>query len=233
MLVRKGGIGLSKIEEFENRVIQQGMNDDDFAEFQKLLKRVRGNFLKRQHCYTTAIQLQPENTEQGIKLINYGLANFEDGWFSTYNSYLFLGQIYETSGNYIKAYESYLKAQNVLDVDKNAYREELSIKLLWMCLHIDSFRYSAELEEYYLYCQKTDEFSKAFVNWQFRMAVATIVIALHYGRDAEAKQAYVQAINICKPNYVGKLQDILQKNRYKESLKTTPESLDFLTEINL
>ena len=41
---------MGKIDEFEKRLIEQGMNDEDFVEYQKMLKRVRGNFLKRQHC---------------------------------------------------------------------------------------------------------------------------------------------------------------------------------------
>ena len=75
---------MSKIDELEQKIIKQGMTDENFAEYQKILKRVRGNFLKRQHCYTTAIQFLPEHADQAIKLILYGLENFEDGWFSTY-----------------------------------------------------------------------------------------------------------------------------------------------------
>ena len=47
---------MGKIDDFEQKLIKQGMTDEDFLEYEKLLKRVRGNFLKRQHCYTTAIQ---------------------------------------------------------------------------------------------------------------------------------------------------------------------------------
>ena len=68
---------MSKIDEFERKIIKQGMTDEDFAEYQKLLKRVRGNFLKRQHCYTTAIQFPTKYADQAIKLIRYGLENFE------------------------------------------------------------------------------------------------------------------------------------------------------------
>lgn len=57
---------MGKIDEFEQRIIQQGMTDDDFAEYEKLLKRVRGNFSKRQHCYTTAIQFPRKYAEQAV-----------------------------------------------------------------------------------------------------------------------------------------------------------------------
>ena len=94
---------MSKIDEFEQKIIKHGMTDEDFLEYGKLLKRVRGNLLKRQHCYTTAIQFSDEYAEQAVKLIQYGLENFEDGWFSTYTSYLYIGHIYEKARN--SAYE--------------------------------------------------------------------------------------------------------------------------------
>ena len=56
---------MSKIDEFEQKIIKHGMTDEDFLEYGKLLKRVRGNLLKRQHCYTTAIQFSDEYAEQG------------------------------------------------------------------------------------------------------------------------------------------------------------------------
>ena len=31
---------MSKIDEFEQKIIKQGMTDEDFAEYQKLLKRM-------------------------------------------------------------------------------------------------------------------------------------------------------------------------------------------------
>ena len=90
---------MSKIDEFEQKIIKHGMTDEDFLEYGKLLKRVRGNLLKRQHCYTTAIQFSDEYAEQAVKLIQYGLENFEDGWFSTYTSYLYIGHIYKQFRN--------------------------------------------------------------------------------------------------------------------------------------
>ena len=34
---------MSKIDEFEQKIIKHGMTDEDFLEYGKLLKRVRGN----------------------------------------------------------------------------------------------------------------------------------------------------------------------------------------------
>ena len=224
---------MSKIDEFEKRIIEQGMNDEDFVEYEKLLKRVRDNFLKRQHCYTTAIRFSDEYAEQAVKLIYYGLEKFEDGWFSTYTSYLHIGHIYEKTRNYQKAYDSFLLAKEALGSERTTYIQELSKELLWMKLHIDSFSYSTELEDYYLCYLKSEGLSKSFVNSEFRVAVAKIIISLHYGKTDEAKQSLEIAKEICQPNYKGKLFNLLSRHNYVESLKSTPEVIEFLNSIKI
>ncbi len=209
------------------------MTEEDFSEYEKLLKKIRGNFLKRQHCYTTAIQFPPEYADQAVRLIQYGLENFEDGWFSTYTSYLFIGHIYEKSGNYPKAFDAYLSAKAALGPEQQGYAEELSKDLLWMKLHIDFFQYSKELEDYFLYYEKTDAFSKSFINSEFRLTVAGIVIALHYGKTDEAKQLLERAKQISKPDYIGNLKDTLTKHQYHETLNQTPESIEFIQNVKI
>ncbi len=224
---------MGKIDDFEKKLISRGMTDEDFIEYEKLLKRVRGNFSKRQHCYTTAIQFPGKSAEQAVKLIQYGLDNFEDGWFSTYTSYLFMGRIYEGINEYQKAFDAYLMAKDALGTDHGGYVAELSKDLLWMKLHIDSFRYSPELEEYLAMYEKTNDFSKAFINSEFKYIVANIVIFLHAGKTEEAKQYHEKAVELCKPNYVGRLYDLLLKNHYRDALKATPESIAFVKQLKL
>ncbi|MBQ8795717.1 MAG: hypothetical protein IJZ54_04775 [Clostridia bacterium] len=224
---------MGKIDDFEHKLINQGMTDEDFFEYEKLLKRVRGNFLKRQHCYTTAIQFPRQYAEQAVKLIQYGLENFEDDWFSTYTSYLHIGHIYEGTSDYQKAFEAYLLAKEALGSDHPEYVEELSKDLMWMKLHMDSFKYSVELEEFLSCYEKTNNFSKSFVNAEFKVAVANIVISMHYGKLDEAKGYLEKAKEMCKPNYVGKLYDILARHKYYESLNTTSEALDFVRRLKI
>ena len=224
---------MSKIDEFERKIIKQGMTDEDFAEYQKLLKRVRGNFLKRQHCYTTAIQFPTKYADQAIKLIRYGLENFEDSWFSTYTSYLYIGHIYKKTSDFQNAFASYQMAKESLGTDHPEYVKEISKDLMWMKLHIDSFCYSQELENYYSCYVTTDGFSKLSIENEFRLAIATLVIALHHGNTAEAKEALDKAKEISKPDYLGKLYNILARHNYKESFKTTREAEDFIKNIKI
>lgn len=224
---------MGKIDEFEKRIIEQGMRDEDFIEYEKLLKRVNGNFLKRQHCYTTAIQFPDKYSEQAVRLIKYGLESFSDGWFSAYSSYFCIGQIYERTGEWQRAYEAFLLAKEALGEDKSSYLQELSKELMWMKMHIDSFCYSEELEDYFLCFSRSDEFSKAFLSSEFRMAVVNIIISLHYGKKEEAKKSLEEAKKMCKTDYKGSLFDLLKRHRYTETLKTTPEVIDFLNSVKI
>ena len=221
------------IDELEQKFIKKGMTDEDFAEYQKMLKRVRGNFLKRQHCYTTAIQFLPKHADQAIKLIRYGLENFEDDWFSTYTSYLYIGHIYEKISDYKNAFASYQMAKESLGTEHPEYIKEISKDLMWMKLHIDSFCYSQELENYYSCYLTTGDFSKSFIENEFRLAIANLVIALHYGNKAEAKEALDKARKISKPNYSGKLYNLLARHNYKESFETTREAKNFIKNIKI
>lgn len=224
---------MGKIDDFEQKLINQGMTDEDFIEYEKLLKRVRGNFLKRQHCYTTAIQFPRQYAEQAVKLIQYGLDSFEDDWFTTYTSYLHMGHIYEGIGNYQKAFDAYLLAKESLGLDHPEYVGALSKDLMWMKLHVDSFKYSLELEEYLSSYEKTSNFSKSFVNAEFKVDIAKIVISMYHRRTDEAKRFLKKARDICKPQYIGKLYNILARHKYTESLDTTPEAIAFVQQLKL
>lgn len=220
---------MSKIGDFENRIIKFGIQEGDLDEYARLLKFVHGDNLKQQHCYSTALRFPPEHVEQAVGLICYGLQNFENNWFSAYMSYLSMGSIYEKAENYLKAHEAYLSAIEALGDEHCTYYENvLSVRLLRTRLYIDDFRYSEEAEAYYLAFQKSNEFSKSFLAQDFQCRIAEIVIFTHYGKTAEAKEALEAALEMCRPGFKGKLYNILQKHRYFESLLLTPEVTEFL-----
>jgi len=225
---------MGKIDDFEKKLINDGINDENLTEYKQMLKRVPGNFLKRQHCYTTAIQFSAEYAEQAIALIQYGLEAFEDGWFTTYTSHVYIGHIYEGIGDYQKAYDSYTQARSVLGSDHPEYYAELAKEIMWMRLHIDSFNYSEELENLLdLYKQFSDDFDKAILNNEFKITVASIVVSVNHGRIDEAKHYLESARNMCRPGYIGRLYNILKRHNYEEDLKATRESVAFVKRLKI
>ena len=62
---------MSKIDEFEQKIIKTGFTEEDLKEYEKLLTRVRDNFLKRQHCYSTAMQFPVEHTEDNWMMYSW------------------------------------------------------------------------------------------------------------------------------------------------------------------
>ena len=219
---------MTKIEEFENRIINTGLSDGDFAEYERLLRRVHDNFLKLQHCYITAIKFPENRADSAVALIEWGLDRFPSTWFPTYSALNYIGRIRERNGQYRLAYEAYLHAADVLGEDQLSYSQTLAGSLMWMLLHIDNFTYSSQLEDYYNAFNCIDNFQKAFVNNEFRLYVAETVIFLHYGKSTEAREAYENAIKRSKTGFVSRIQNVLDRHNVKDVLRNTPECRLFL-----
>ena len=225
---------MTKIEEFENRIINSGLTDEDIQEYEKLLRRVRSNFNRRQHCWNTAASFPPRRAEEAVSLIRWGLEQYPDSWYSTYMSYYMIGQIYERSGKWQAAHDAYLLANNALGEEQTAYRETLSGDLLWTLLHIDGFQYSDKLRAYYDSFRRIDDFRAAFVNCAFRLAVAELVIALHDGDSKTAKKAYEEAMTMAKPGFISRIQGVLDRHRVTDRLTAnTRECAQFLKSVRL
>ncbi len=224
---------MTKIEAYENKLIKEGMPKEAYAEYETLLKRVRGNFLRLQHCYTTAVQFPIKRSQEGIDLIQWALEKFPDTWFPTYSAYYNMGIIHERCRNYLAAYEAYQKAVDVLRNDQISYQRTISGNLMWMLLHVDDFKYSEQLEKYYTLFSEIDDFEKAFINNEFRIAVAEIVFYSYKGITDKAATALERALRLSNPDIVSRIHGILDKHRVKDRLKNTPECAAFLKTVKL
>ena len=224
---------MTKIEAYENKLIKEGMPKEAYAEYETLLKRVRGNFLRLQHCYTTAVQFPIKRSQEGIDLIQWALEKFPDTWFPTYSAYYNMGSIHERCSNYPAAYEAYRKAADVLSNDQISYQRTIAGNLMWMLLHVDGFKYSEQLEKYYTLFSEIDDIEKAFINNEFRIAVAEIVIYSYKGITDKAAAALERALRLSNPDIVSRIQGILDKHRVKDRLKNTPECAAFLKTVKL
>lgn len=222
---------MSKTEALEKRMIARGMQEDDFAEFQQLIRRVPGNFLKMQHCYTTAIQFPAENNAQAIRLIQYGLDHFPDSWSSSYMAYLAMGHIWTGAEAYQHAHRAYTMALQAVPAEQQTHQAEAAIHRLWARLHMDGFAYSRELEDDYRTGCGGDGFFKAFVHVDFKLTIAALVIARHYHQQEDAWKAYGHAMEMCAPDYRGDAYDTLKRHRYEEELKATPQALQYLRDM--
>ena len=223
---------MSKIEELKKKIIQEGMTDEDFEQFKVLLRRTPGDFLKNQHCYTTAVSLSKENADQAIRLIEYGLETFsDDDLLGKQRAYTCLADVYYKINQYNKAYSSLKKAQGVAATEGNRLYVSCEMDMLWMKMHVDSFEYSEELEVLYSSCQKECEFTKALLNNQFKMTVAEIIIMLHHGRKNQAVDLYNKAVEMTDSEYKGALAGVLKKHKASESLDITEQAFEYLKSI--
>ncbi|MCR5781775.1 MAG: hypothetical protein K6G90_03455 [Clostridia bacterium] len=224
---------MTVIEEFENELIKNGLTTENLAGYEKLLKRVRGNDMRLEHCCITALRFPLNRSEDALSLIKWGLEKYPpDSWFAAYRVYYTEGMICERCGRYQSAYEAYSKAYNALSDEQAAYRRATAGDLLWMRLHIDGFGYSEELERYYDLFRETDDIQKSFINNEFRLCVARIVIFRHKEMTEEARRSYEKALMLCGPDAVSRMKDILDKHGAEDVLTVTPECSAFLKSVN-
>jgi tetratricopeptide (TPR) repeat protein len=144
-----------------------------------------------------------------------------------------MGIIHERCSNYPAAYEAYRKAADVLSNDQISYQRTIAGNLMWMLLHVDGFKYSEQLEKYYALFSEIDDIEKAFINNEFRIAVAEIVIYSYKGITDKAAAALERALRLSNPDIVSRIQGILDKHRVKDRLKNTPECAAFLKTVKL
>lgn len=218
----------TKIELFEEKLIEEGLTDDKLKEYEKLLKRSRDDWNRIQHCAFTAYKFPIERINKSEKLIKFGINKYGSNKECVIYAYTTLGAIYERTGYYQKAYEIYV----LIFPNIKCFRENFPWCLLNMKMHIDNFKYSEELERYYELCLAENDFSKAFLNHMFTLVLAEYIIADYYGNSEDKSKAYDTICEMIEPGYKGALYKCLKKHKYEERLKITKEGIAFLDRIS-
>ena len=219
------------IEEFENDLVQTGASEEDLQTYGRFLKRVRSNYNRLQHCWLTAYRFPADRAEEAVRLIQWGLENYLDDWFSTYSAHLYIGYILQRSGQAQRAYEAFQEAGRALGDGHDGYRTSLSGELMWSRLQADSYAYSEELEEYYNRFLQNDEFSLAFLRNDFRLTVTRIVICLHHGDLTAAAEARRYVRQLMGDERKSRIQSTLDRHRIKETLELPEGCKAFLNSL--
>ena len=217
-----------KISEIENIIEQGNFSEKIFADFQTALKRVPKK-LRCQHCYTMAYHLKEKRPQDGVRLIQFGLANYESDWVDQMRAYQNLGGIYETCGDYPSAKTAYEQAlAAVPDEQKEDYLPSLSMNALRAELHCSAFSYSEYLDELYQAVVQADEFQAAFRSFSFYRAIAELIIAKEQGDLEMQKQAYNAAMLAMDGDRVTGMDLLLRRHRYKDDARATKQAIAFL-----
>ena len=217
-----------KISEIESKMEQGYFSEQLFAEFQTALKRVPKK-LRCQHCYTTAYYLKDKRPKDGIRLIQFGLENYESDWVDQMRAHQNLGGIYESCKDYPSAKSAYEQAlATVPDDFKNDYLPDLSMDILRAELHCSGFAYSEYLGELYQAVMQADEFEAEFRSFSFYRAIAELIIAKKNGDLAMQKQAYHAAMLALDGDRVTGMDWLLRRHKYVDDARATKQAIDFL-----
>lgn len=214
----------TKIELFEENLIAEGLNDDNLQEYEKLLRRAGNDWNRIQHCFITAYHFPVERTGDSVKLIEFGISKYGSKQEDIIPAYEMLGTIYERSGLYQKAYDLYVE----IFPNIGNFRGSFPWCLLDTKIHVDNFKYSDDMKQYYDLCLKENDFSRSFLQHQFILKLAEYIIADH-NNDLDDKSNAYDAINeMIEPEYRGLLYKHLKKHSYEEKLRISKECRKFL-----
>lgn len=214
----------TKIQLFEDRLIQEGVTDEALLEFETLLKHLGDDWNRIQHCFITAYRFPVSRLDEAVKLIEFGIDRFKNSESGIVCSYQALGSIYEEAGLYQKAYDIYVPLYSRIGNHKGNF----PWCLLKMKLHIDHFEYSKEMEEYFQLCSKEDIISKSFLINKLLLAIADFIIAHNRGDKERMQENYDAICEMIEPGHKGPLNNVLKKHRYDERLRISDECWSFL-----
>ena len=220
-----------KIAEIETKIMSGKCSEEMFDLFETALKHVSKNN-RCQHCYTTAASMPLRFHKQAISLIQYGLTEHCDSWIDRMRSYHNMAIILEMCGDYIGAMQSYRKALESIESNKQSdYHSEYAAHMMRMEMHINNFEYTDKLESLYNVAINADEFSRAFQKKAFYLLLAEIIIFIKRNDLVNAYRAFVSANDMLRPSFVGPLTLLLKRKGYIESVGATKHALAFLRKV--
>ena len=214
----------TKIELFEERLLKEGVTDDNLREYEKLLKRTGNDWNRIQHCFRTAYEFPVKQLSSSERLIEFGISNYGSEQSNVICAKEMLGTIYERASLYRKAYDIYV------DIYPNigGFKGNFPWCLLDTKMHVDNFTYSDEMKHYYDLCIAESRFSKSFLQYQFILKLAEYIIADYYNDSDGKNKAYDAISEMIKPGYKGLLYNLLKGHKYNEKLRITKECKAFL-----
>lgn len=219
----------TKIELFEEKMVEEGLSDENLLEYEKLLRRVRNDWSRMQHCFLTASRFPVARLDDAVRLVEFGNERYASDPLYLTHSRSMLGRIYMRAEQYQTAYEIFLDIFR----KKGNFKGQIPWCLLDAKMHVDRFQYSSELEEYLALCRSENDFIKSFLESRFLLALAEYIVAAHYGRRDEKGHAYATICEMLEPGYTGPLHELLEQHRYEEHLRLTDDRRAFLRKISL
>ncbi len=220
-----------RIAEIEKKLIDGECSEDMIDLFKAALKRVPEGS-RCQHCYVTAAGMKICNSSQAISLIEYGLEQKGDSWSDYMRSYTNAAIIYERSGKYENALQSYQLALSSIDSTlREHYKAEYAVHMLRVEMHISGFTYTSELQKYYDESLSADTFRQSFKTYMFYKAVAEIIIFVKGKKWNNAEEALLTAKKMLNPDCIGPLTLLLKKHKYDEKCNATEKAKKYLKDI--
>ena len=181
-----------KLDEVKLLICQQGLTEKLMEEFLFSLRRVRGGFLKAQHCYLLAYEIRERDYAGAVRLIEYALKHFAEDTMTRRFCYEHLARAHRANLNFGAAKACYDRAQQLLAAERHqqggtAVQAE-TLFALRNELDLTGYQWSADLERYCGQIDREDALLLALRDEAFTLAAADYLVGEQH-QDAQAMAA--------------------------------------------
>lgn len=226
-----------KLDEVKLLICRQGLTDELMAEFLLSLRRVRGAFLKAQHCYLLAYEIREQDYAGAVRLIEYALKHFAEDAVTRRFCYEHLARAHRANLNFGAAKACYDRAQQLLAAERHQQggtaAQAEALFALRNELELTGYQWSADLERYCGQIDRADALLLALRDEAFTLAVADYLIGEQH-QDAQAMtSARQQMQRLLQDDALSEMERLFQLHRVNPRVSLSEGETAFLRRIGL
>ena len=226
-----------KLDEVKLLICRQGLTDDLMAEFLLSLRRVRGVFLKAQHCYLLAYEIREQDYAGAVRLIEYALKHFAEDTMTRRFCYEHLARAHRANLNFGAAKACYDRAQQLLAAERHQHggtaAQAEALFALRNELELTGYQWSADLEQYCGQIDRADALLLGLRDEAFTLAAADYLIGEHH-QDAQAMTAAARQLqHLLQDEALSDMERMFQRHGVNPRVNLTAGESAFLRRIGL
>lgn len=226
-----------KLDEVKQLICQRGLTEALMAEFLLSLRRVRGGFLKAQHCYLLAYEIREQDYAGAVRLIEYALKHFAEDTMTRRFCYEHLARAHRANLNFGAAKACNDRAQQLLAAERSRKNETAAqaeaLFALRNELELTGYQWSADLERSCGQIDREDALLLGLRDEAFTLAAADYLVGAQH-QDAQAMAAAARQLQrLLQDEALSDVERMFQRHGVNPRVTLTEGESAFLQRIGL
>lgn len=224
-----------KIREAEELILREGLTDELLAEYEKALRRSGSDYHRQQNCYILGYNLRARDYHGAVRLIEYAMQRYRFTFpGDRRRGYEMLAHIHRDNGRADLA-KQYLQVARELLRQEQRGEPQMgeTLELLRNELTLTAYRWSEDLERFYLNTDPEDD-----LIWNLRpnallLAMAEYLVAEHRRDEVFMANAHDWMVRLLFDTEKTEFDRLWERHQVDTSILLTPAQEDFLCRIGI